>query len=412
MGRLEETGRPLSQIGKEVPGKSQNVEQTQIHAQTQHNLIVSSVYCSIIHGGLQMTFTSSQLLIQNCCLRKDHTSNFVDIWKNPSLESLRTTNIKGVWDPGCGDCEKLEKAGHVSMRTGLNDGLKIYPRTDLTGPAKIDLVFDTSCNLACRTCGTHSSTYWQRYLKQHDLWSGTIASSRSKDDAIEALSRMDLSNLRMLVFCGGETMLGQEYWDVAAWLADNVPNAKQQLTLCFQTNGTQTIHPRNFKTIEKVFLVKLNISLDGVKERFEYLRWPANWNQVTDNILNLKEIVPSNTMFLIEETVSIFNLAYLGELDDWVVKNFSTNREGDLVNHTKHLALGMFGLHNCSQKYVDWIQQTNNQNLISPDWKENPVQISNMIDSIHQHDQFRSQSFAKTFPEVAGFYDIKLDNLH
>ena len=282
----------------------------------------------------------------------------------------------------------------------------------MTGPAKIDLVFDTSCNLACRTCGTHSSTYWQRYLKQHDLWSGTIASSRSKDDAIEALSRMDLSNLRMLVFCGGETMLGQEYWDVAAWLADNVPNAKQQLTLCFQTNGTQTIHPRNFKTIEKVFLVKLHISLDGVKERFEYLRWPANWNQVTDNILNLKEIVPSNTMFLIEETVSIFNLAYLGELDDWVVKNFSTNREGDLVNHTKHLALGMFGLHNCSQKYVDWIQQTNNQNLISPDWKENPVQISNMIDSIHQHDQFRSQSFAKTFPEVAGFYDIKLDNLH
>jgi hypothetical protein len=94
------------------------------------------------------------------------------------------------------------------------------------------------------------------------------------------------------------------------------------------------------------------------------------------------------------------------------VKNFSTNREGDLVNHTKHLAQGIFGLHNCSQKYIDWLQQTNYKNLISPDWRENPAQISNMIDAIHQHDQFRSQSFAKTFPEVAEFYDIKLDKLH
>ena len=384
------------------------MEQTQIHAQAQYRSTVSSAYCSIIHGGLQMTFTSSQLLVQNCCLRKDQTSNFIDIWKNPALESLRTINKSDVWDPGCLDCYKLEKSGHDSMRTGLNDGLKIYPRTDLSGPAKIDLVFDTSCNLACRTCGTHSSTYWQKYLKQHDQWAGSIASPRSKDDAIQALSRMDLSNLRMLVFCGGETMLGQEYWDVAAWLADNVPNAKQQLTLCFQTNGTQTIHPRNFETIEKVFLVKLHISLDGVGERFEYLRWPASWNQVTDNILNLKEIVPSNTMFLIEETVSIFNLAYLGELDNWTAKNFATNREGDPVNHTKHLAQGMYGLHNCSQKYVDWIQQTKYQNLVSPDWQENPAQIANMIASIRQHDQFRSQNFAQTFPEVAEFYDLNV----
>ena len=41
MGRLEETGQPLSQVGKEVQGKSRNVEQTQIHAQTKHKLMTS-----------------------------------------------------------------------------------------------------------------------------------------------------------------------------------------------------------------------------------------------------------------------------------------------------------------------------------------------------------------------------------
>jgi hypothetical protein len=100
--------------------------------------------------------------------------------------------------------------------------------------------------------------------------------------------------------------------------------------LCFQTNGTQPIHPKNFETIEKFHLVKLHISLDGVGNRFEYLRWPANWRQVTDNILDLRKTLPGNVMFVIEETVSIFNLLYINELESWVKQNFTTNREGDV----------------------------------------------------------------------------------
>jgi sulfatase maturation enzyme AslB (radical SAM superfamily) len=127
-----------------------------------------------------------------------------------------------------------------------------------------------------------------------------------KNQVIDALSKLDLSNLRQLVFCGGETLLGQEYWDVAKWLADHVPNAKQQLTLCFQTNGTQPVRPENFDIIEKFYLVKLHISLDGIQDRFEYLRWPASWNQVTDNILNLRETLPGNVPCLLWKKPLVF----------------------------------------------------------------------------------------------------------
>ena len=280
----------------------------------------------------------------------------------------------------------------------MNEGLGIYPATDLSGPARIDLKFDTSCNLACRTCGTWSSTYWQKYLQQ------PVTASNSKQKVIETLERLDLSNLRMLVFCGGETLLGQEYWDVAAWLGDHVPNAKQQLTLCFQTNGTQSIQPRNYDIIEKFFLVKLHVSLDGIGARFEYLRWPASWAQVTDNILSLRDNVPSNVMFLVEETVSIFNLAYLDELDTWVKQNFTTNREGDPINHTRHLAMGLFKLENCSKEYVDWTSDLPLRRYIGAGWKESYPQIEFMLKEIHKHDSMRQQRFASTFPEVAEFY--------
>ena len=369
---------------------------------------MTDTYCSMIHGGLEIRFKPSDenIYIQHCCLRSNNIQVKPDhnFWNEKQLLPLRELNKTDVWPPGCENCRFLEMSNNSSFRTGMNDGLEIFGQTELSGPARIDLKFDISCNLACRTCNASSSTYWQKHLNEHGLWNTAITGSRDKDKVIEVLSKLDLSNLRQLVFCGGETLLGQEYWKVTQWLADNVPNAKQQLTLCFQTNGTQPVHPRNYELIEKFHLVKMHISLDGAKEKFEYLRWPASWNQVTENILSMRELLPSNVMFLIEETISIFNFAYLDELDQWVKNNFSASREGDVIIHSRHLARGIFSLSNCTQEYVDAMQNYAYKNLIASNWKENPGTVSNMINQIKKFDKFRNQSFEQTFPEVSQFY--------
>ena len=367
---------------------------------------MTDTYCSMIHGGLHLDFKRTQVTAQHCCLRKnqfpiDTQTNF---WNNNNFIPLREKNKTNTWDLGCSSCERLENSGHTSMRTGMNAGLGIFGKTELTGPARIDLMFDISCNLACRTCGTHSSTFWQKHLKAHDRWRHPIFSPKHSNEVIHSLQQLDLSNLRQIVFCGGETMLGQSYWDVAAWLANNVPNAKQQLTVCFQTNGTQPIVVKNIKIIEKLHLVKLHVSIDGIGEKFEYLRWPATWNQVTDNILEIKQTAPGNVMFVIEETISIFNLLYTHQVTQWAQQNFSANREGDIINHSKHFASGIFSLSNCSTEYVAAVKSKNNQDLIPSNWKENPIEISRMIKSIKQFDQLRNQSFEETFPELADLY--------
>jgi hypothetical protein len=367
---------------------------------------MKDAYCSMIHGGLHLDFKSTPVSAQHCCLRKTQfaINAQADFWNNSNFVELREKNKSNSWDSGCSNCQRLEKSGHASMRTGMNQGLAIQGKTNLSGPARIDLMFDISCNLACRTCGTHSSTFWQKHLKEHDLWTQPIFIPRHSNEVILSLQQLDLSNLRQVVFCGGETMLGQSYWNVAEWLADNVPDAKQHLTVCFQTNGTQSIGLKNIKTIEKLHLVKLHISLDGVGEKFEYLRWPAEWSQVTDNILQIKQTAPSNVMFVIEETVSIFNLLYTDEVSQWVYQNFSTNREGDIVNHTKHLATGNFSLLNCSLEYIAAMKGNRTQHLIPANFSENSAHIRRMIQLIKQADQLRNQSFEKTFPELAEFY--------
>ena len=105
-------------------------------------------------------------------------------------------------------------------------------------------------------------------------------------------------------------------------------------------------------------------------------------------------------MFLIEETISIFNLFYQDELDTWVKENFATNREGDITNHTRHLAVGIFNTNNVTTEYKKEIDQS----YFKPNWKENPQEITKMVNEIKQFDLIRKQSFAVTFPQVAKFY--------
>ena len=74
------------------------------------------------------------------------------------------------------------------------------------------------------------------------------------------------------------------------------------------------------------------------------------------------------------------------------------------MDHSRHVALGIYGLGNLSQKYIDAVRSTNLVNLVNPDWEEKPEQISAMIKEIQKFDVIRNQNFTKTFPEVAEFY--------
>lgn len=362
---------------------------------------MTNLHCPMIHGGLQINLKRDPNLtyVNHCCLRNDLQITTGNVWQSPSLEPLREINKQNTWSHGCWTCRGNEAAGITSFRGGMLE--KFGVKTNLSGPQRLDLMFDIGCNLACRTCGPELSTFWQRHLTSNNLPFIAPKAESRVDDMIAILKTLDLSNLEMVVFCGGETLLGQGYWRVADAIADLVPHAKDKITLSFQTNGTQLVSERNYKTIERFHLVKLNISLDGIGERFEYLRWPAKWDQVSNNIMHLKETLPVNVMFLIEETISIFNLHYCSEVSDWVQSHFSTNRLGDIVNHTRHVASGIFGLNNLTEEYVSASEL---KELVPPRWKEQPNSIRKMITEIEKFDQLRGQNWKNTFPEVAEFY--------
>lgn len=362
---------------------------------------MNELHCPVIHGGLTLELKSNgKYRYRHCCLRDDQWSTNdidFDFFNASDLKELRETNLQNRWDRDCSTCFLNEASGHKSFRTGMSESLNM--NAGLSGPTRLDLQFDTGCNLACRTCGPHSSSFWAKHLRDNNLPAGPQYKSRV-EEMLHILKRMDLSNLQLVVFCGGETLLGNAYWRVAEYLSEVRPN----ITLAFQTNGTQPIPERYYETIEKFDLVKLNISLDGIGKRFEYLRWPASWNQVTDNILELKETIPVNSMFLVEETISVMNILYQNELDTWVEENFSHNRLGDRNDHTKHLAHDTFSLDSSTHELVELLGNNNLQSFIPDSWQENPALVQKMVDEVKLFDKIRNQKFANTFPEVAECY--------
>lgn len=365
---------------------------------------MSNIHCPVIHGALQINLKKDpqKVYINQCCLRGDlRESTTENVWASQTLHRLRELNKTNTWDRSCSPCKSMEDAGLTSFRTGMIEKFGI--RTNLSGPQRLDLMFDVSCNLACRTCGPHVSTFWQKHLTENKVQFIAPRPESRADDMIAILETLDLSNLETVVFCGGETLLGQSHWRVAEALARLVPDAKEKLSLNFQTNGTQPIIERNYETIEKFQTVRLNISLDGVGNRFNYLRWPADWEQVTENIFKIREECPVNMSLLVEETISIFNLFYTDELSNWLANNFSTDRMGDAILHTQHMANGMYAVDRLTQQYYNALGEQK-QKLLNPSWVETEYRVAQMVAEIKKFDNLRGQDWTKVFPELAGFY--------
>jgi hypothetical protein len=373
--------------------------------------MTKNIHCPMIHGGLNINLKNqtNTLNYNQCCLSTTELSIPEDpslLWNDSPMQNIRKTNNENVWLDGCWQCQHIEAAGLKSFRQSMIEGLGV--EKNLSGPQRIDLLFDRSCNLACRTCGSHSSTFWEKHLRDNKLIDNANYIPLINDNfntIKKLLETLDLSNLKQVQFCGGETLMGTTYWKTAQLLADLIPDAKDRILLGFQTNATQPIDEKYYELLEKFKLVKFMISLDGTHERFEYMRWPANWNQVVDNISNMREKLPSNVMFFVQETTTCLNLFYFNEVENWVRHNFNTNRFGDRVDYTTQLAVHDYlDVNIITQEYVDAIKDTNSFQFIDPEWQENPAKIKQFIRETEKFDRIRNQDWKKTFPEVANFY--------
>lgn len=254
------------------------------------------------------------------------------------MKDLRQQFIDGKKPETCRRCWNEEAAGRTSKR--MNSYLRLKQilnniEIDFTGTDGklifLDLKLGNICNLKCRICGSFSSSKWaQEEIEIQKEWPTEYKNSlpyqhlqkgqwpRKNLDFWTNMKDL-LPYVRYLEFTGGEPFLIQEHFDLLR-TAVELGHAGN-IEIHYNTNATNfpkegvELWP-NFKLVEIAF------SIDDVGSRFEYQRYGAKWEEANTNIQKFQQLKKQNKNIILQHclTVNVFNIYYLKELFQWMIK--------------------------------------------------------------------------------------------
>jgi len=367
-----------------------------------------------------------------CCLAEDELVNDqgeklrvgVDTVEQAqeSMRDLRSQFLNGEKPDTCKKCWAVEDSGGKSKREYTLERLEsMIDSTEWTQDHKplafIDFKLGNICNLKCRICGSWSSSSYateelQELPKEKQKSSfpyKMIEQGRWPREAEGFWQEMsdNVDNIRYLEFTGGEPFMIQEHFDFLRTLVDR--GVAKNIEIHYNTNGTQ--YPEKNLAVWKEFkLVEIAFSIDDVRERFEYQRKNAEWQEVNANIQRFKKLKQEfgNITLQCCSTVNVFNVMYLEELSWWIDKQefdfvywnmlheIWYNNIANLHPRAKIRAIAKLSLipnHNKHKKEFDRIINFMDQGK--------GVESKELLDNIRRFDRLRNESLWDHHPELA-----------
>jgi hypothetical protein len=384
-------------------------------------MVMTSLHCNFIHEGLDISFPKwgePNLVEYRCCCIADKTAirttsiTDTNFWNNEYFQFIRNLNKKNIWNNDCNRCRVAEEAEAWDDSHRLHcANLDSEPRTNLSGPANLTIKLSSVCNLMCTTCGPEFSTTWQNAVKKNPpiflenpdkFYTDKRDGEAEIEKVIKFFDNIDVSNLDTINFTGGETLLPGNNSNVKFLEYIDNRHSLDNITVMMHTNGTKPIPENMLELLSKCKFVRLCISIDCIGDRFNYLRAPADWTQVEDNILgNLqyqlgKRAQPEDEgdfTLHCNQVISILSLYYMDEAKDWC------NSYG--FNYGDHTAGGEYSLSRLTNKYINALN--NEQKIYLPN-EYFPKEISRTIQYLDWYDNAQNLNWKKTFPEIAQFY--------
>lgn len=296
--------------------------------------------CSTAESALRtLTDATCQICCMNTQTIRDTDGRMFDvekddietIWNSASrmevVESLRN----GVRHSSCQKCWDEEDAGLISkrMRDNRYNGIDTSERFDF--PVNYEFNLGTVCNIKCRTCGPWSSSKWlDEYFntglaeidkRREDVpdFQKVITgySKKYKDDSkFWPEIRKHISEVRHIDFYGGEPFLVKNQWKLLEYAIEK--GYSDNISVHYNTNGTLW-DKKKIEILDQFKKIKIDFSIDGINDRFEYMRHPAKWKTVSSHLLDA--VSKYHDDIAICHTISILNIFYVDEMLDWAEQN-------------------------------------------------------------------------------------------
>jgi len=287
-------------------------------------LLNESNWCPEVYRSIFIDkFNDDQIKIAPCCQSIPAIESVVDFDFKTSkhLQKIRQEFDQGNKPSQCVRCWSAEKVGQKSRRQSAIEFFNMTTPDPSIVLESIDYNSTWACNLACIMCGPSFSSTWATELKLSTVELKQLGRKFRKSNKIQ--NALDLSEIKKIHFNGGEPLLNNDQFD----LLDNLDLSNT--TISYNTNGTICPSDRLIDIWNRAKLVKLFFSVDAIGPQFEYIRYPAKWSQVEQNLIRMRQEMPSNVMFGFNSTVGCYNAFEMVDVWKWFNENLLTNRESD-----------------------------------------------------------------------------------
>lgn len=346
------------------------------------------------------------------------SDNVVKFWSGKDLEALRDDFLKNQTNPVCNRCWDQEKYGAQSLRrrlytySHLKENIIEFIKEDYKkGPRQINLITSNLCNLRCRICSAGISVtynkegeiYQEKYNPESNRYISPVKKQLSfSDEQIQDI--VDISdNLIRLEMYGGEPLLDTATLSLLEKLIEKGKN--KDIVLFYNTNGITKPTKRHYELWRQFKGLEFNLSFDDIGQRFTYQRHPAQWQDALDNLNDLRSYDwPFTVQYQIICTTSVFNVFYLDEilteLKTLDMPIFLNEIYGPDYYHYSYLPTEIKQqiYNHLSDKFpeINFIKKMLLEKTDNDQWELFKFWTK-------AKDEYREESFAKTFPE---FYQI------
>lgn len=269
-----------------------------------------------------------------------------DCWNSNYIKNLRKKMIAGETIPSCKRCLDVEAQGLHSMRSEQDKDFFIKnTRPDGTfeiKPKILELHFGNTCNLHCKMCsqmfshsigkellkmGEHDPDFLKWVKKESGVvnnWTGELDVTYDwyKNDKIKKSIFENVSkHVEDLTVIGGEPTIIKEFYELLDYCNSN--NTLKDKTLLITTNMTNT--NKNLSTwlgVVKKFAI--HASIDGLDDRNQYIRYPANWSSIIKSIDFYKTAIKQNKngSFSFCPAIQLLNIDQIDELSTFFMNHF------------------------------------------------------------------------------------------
>ena len=351
-----------------------------------------------------------------CCKFEDDNEQFnitthsIDEYtRSDFLNEIKDNMLQGTWPEGCIRC-KTEELNGIQSKRQLDSQRwqqEFENYTPDQGYITASIGFGNTCNLKCITCNPTSSSRWRKeYLDLHGIDKPPVETINAGVNDIYS----SMPNLIHFDVIGGEPLISEPEKQQELLLRYVLSGQSRNMTLHYTTNAQQFPGEvwwdlwRNFKEID------MQLSIDGVGSRYEYIRHPASSEVLEQNVKLWKQTCAeqNNLKLSISHTLSAYNIYYLDEFFAWCDLYQLPRPWIGRVNTPRYMRVEVFP-HPIKQNIIEHLRTSKYEDVhtwanflaandSSEHWQE-------FLQRRDWHDIYRNTDFATTFPELARIID-------